>query len=98
MAGIAKAVHGTVGVRVKGEAHALAHFPEGTNRAMPESRRRKPKKVSTQTGKPKAATKQATTAQPKRRWAKGRRVIVIIFSLFVGAVGLFAAAVGIVNE
>src|SRR6516162_5835197 len=72
---------------------------------MPESRRRKRKKVPTQTGKPKAATMQATTAEPERRWAKGRRVIVTIFRLFVGAVGLFvgavslfAAALGIFNE
>jgi hypothetical protein len=38
---------------------------------------------------------QATTAEPERRWAKGRRVIVTIFRLFVGAVGLFVGAVGL---
>ena len=37
-------------------------------------------------GKPKAVTVRATTAKPKRRWAKGLTVFAAIFGVFTGAV------------
>jgi hypothetical protein len=39
-------------------------------------------------GKPKTVTMQATTAKPRRRWAKGLSAFVAIFGVFAGAVGL----------
>jgi hypothetical protein len=72
----------------------LTDQPRLTNlsRAMPESRRRKPKKqrqVATQMGTSKAATAQSIRAQPKRRVGKVIAALVTLFTVFTGAVVLW---------
>jgi hypothetical protein len=59
---------------------------------MPESRGRKPKKqnaAAAQTAKPKVAAAESTrAAQPKRRVGKVIGVLITLFTVFTGAVGL----------